>query len=79
MWIQPGEVTAWARDPNHLQEVNQWTITRGTHGGAIFGMSPTGKAVAVPGMTMVRITDGRPHESWAKNDVASLMKQLGAS
>jgi steroid delta-isomerase-like uncharacterized protein len=54
------------------------TTLRGTQQGAIFGIPATGKAVTVPGLTMVRIVDGRLVESWVKNDVMSLMSQLGA-
>ena len=28
MWIKPDEVTVWAEDPNHLQQVNQWRFVR---------------------------------------------------
>jgi steroid delta-isomerase-like uncharacterized protein len=51
--------------------------TRGTHQGAFFNIPPTGKAVAMAGMTMVRIADGKIAESWVKNDVAGLMRQIG--
>ena len=50
--------------------------TRGTHRGTIFGLAPTGKTVTMTGLTMVRIVDGRLVESWVKNDVAGLMRQL---
>jgi steroid delta-isomerase-like uncharacterized protein len=52
--------------------------TRGTHRGPIFGFPSTGKPVTMTGLTMVRIVDGRVVESWVKNDVAGLMRQLGA-
>jgi len=52
--------------------------TRGTHRGLIFGLEPTGNAVTMKGMTMVRIANGKIVESWVKNDVAGLMAQLGA-
>jgi predicted ester cyclase len=32
----------------------------------------------MPGLTMVRIVDDRLVESWVKNDVMGVMKQLGA-
>jgi predicted ester cyclase len=51
---------------------------RGTHPGVLFGIPGTGKAVTMPGLTMVRIIDGRLVESWVKNDVMGLMSQLGA-
>lgn len=52
--------------------------TRGTHRGTLFGVPATNKAVTMTGLTMVTITDGRVVESWVKNDVMGLMKQLGA-
>lgn len=51
--------------------------TRGTHQGEIFGIPATGKVVTMTGMTIVRIIDNRIAESWVKNDVMSLMNQLG--
>ena len=51
--------------------------TRGTHRGTFFGIPATGKAVTMSGLTMVRIVDGRIIESWVKNDVGSLMRQIG--
>jgi len=53
------------------------SILRGTHKGAIFGIPPTGKSVSAPGLTMVRIIDGRLVESRVKNDTTALMIQLG--
>jgi steroid delta-isomerase-like uncharacterized protein len=53
-------------------------MTRGTHKGTLFGIPATGKAMAMPGLTMVTIVDGRLVESWVKNDIMGLMKQLGA-
>ena len=55
------------------------TTMRGTHKGPLFGVSATGNTVTVPGLTMVRIVNGRLVESWVKNDVTSLMKQLGVN
>ena len=51
--------------------------TRGTHQGEIFGIPATGKVVTMTGITIVRIIDNRIAESWVKNDVMSLMNQLG--
>lgn len=55
------------------------SMMRGTHRGTIFGLAPTGRKVAVAGMTMVRLVEGRLVESWVKNDVTGLMAQLGAA
>ncbi len=54
------------------------TTMRGTHRGAIFGLQPTGNRIEMKGLTMVSVVDGRVTESWVKNDVAGLMRQLGA-
>lgn len=51
--------------------------TRGTHKGTFFGVPATGKAVTMSGLTMVRIDDGRIIESWVKNDISGLMRQIG--
>jgi len=53
--------------------------TRGTHRGTMFGIPPTGRAVAMSGLTLVRFVDGRVSDSWVKNDVAGLMAQLRAT
>ena len=42
------------------------------------GMAPSGRKVAVSGLTMVRIAHGRLRESWVRNDVTGLMAQLAA-
>jgi predicted ester cyclase len=51
---------------------------RGVHTGTFLGLAPTGRSVIVNSQTMVRITDGRLCESWVRNDVMGLMKQLEA-
>jgi steroid delta-isomerase-like uncharacterized protein len=59
-------------------KVSSLATTTGTHRGPIFGIQPTGQAIAMKGVTMVRIAHGRLAESWVKNDLLSLMTQLGA-
>lgn len=54
------------------------SVMRGTHRGPLFGIAPTGRPVAVAGLTMVRLVEGRLVESWVKNDVTGLMAQIGA-
>ena len=51
---------------------------RGTHRGAFFGIPPTGKAVAMVGIDIVRVAGGRLAEHWAVFDQLGLMQQLGA-
>ena len=53
------------------------TTMCGTHRGDLFGILATGNPVAVSGMTMVQVVDGRLVESWVKNDFMGLIKQLG--
>jgi steroid delta-isomerase-like uncharacterized protein len=60
-------------------EVCSRATTRGTHRGTIFGISATHRVVTMTGLTLVRIVDGRVAESWVKNDVMGLMKQLQAA
>jgi steroid delta-isomerase-like uncharacterized protein len=52
--------------------------TRGVHKGPLFGMPASGKMIIMTGMTMVRIANGKILESWVKNDMLGLMKQLEA-
>jgi hypothetical protein len=53
------------------------TMMCGTHRGDLFGILATGNPVAVSGMNMVQVVDGRLGESWLKNDFMGLMNQLG--
>mgnify|MGYP001544927392 CR=1 FL=1 len=52
------------------------SMMRGTHKGTLFGKPASGKKVEVPGLTMVTVIEGRVIESWVRNDVATLMKQI---
>lgn len=52
---------------------------QGVHTGPIFGIEGTGKSIQVSSLTMVRIAEGRLQTSWVRNDVLSLMRQLGVS
>jgi predicted ester cyclase len=52
--------------------------TRGTHRGELFGIPPTGRAVTMTGLTMIRLRDGKLREGWVKNDMLGLLQQLGA-
>ena len=54
------------------------SVTQGTHKGTIFGIPPTNRTIAMPGLTMVRIIDNQLHESWVRNDLMGLLEQLGA-
>lgn len=50
---------------------------RGTHGGDLGGMPPTGKTFTVSAFTVFRIADGRIAEEWELLDELGMMHQLG--
>jgi steroid delta-isomerase-like uncharacterized protein len=52
------------------------TTLTGTHEGELMGMAPTGRAVAVTGIDIVRIEDGRIVEHRGLTDIIGLMRQL---
>jgi predicted ester cyclase len=56
---------------------HRWTFT-GTHRGEIMGIEPTGRSVAVQGIEVNRIADGKIAESWAISDALGMLEQLGA-
>jgi steroid delta-isomerase-like uncharacterized protein len=56
---------------------HRWTFT-GTHRGEIKGIEPTGRSVAVQGIEVNRIADGKIAESWAISDALGMLEQLGA-
>ena len=49
----------------------------GTHEGEFMGMPPSGRAVSMGLIDIVRIYDGRVVEHWAMGDSLGLMQQLG--
>ena len=51
---------------------------RGTHRGELIGIPPTGKAVAIGLIDIVRLVDGKVVESWSAADDLGLLQQLGA-
>jgi predicted ester cyclase len=55
----------------------RWT-GRGTHGGEIAGIAPTGKEVTVSGLTISRLEDGMVVEEWTTWDALGMLVQLGA-
>jgi len=50
---------------------------QGTHTENLFGMPPTGKAVSVKGISVVRVVGGKIVEDWVSEDTMGLMQQLG--
>lgn len=59
------------------QVVARWTV-RATQSGDFFGIPPTGKQVAVTGIDIVRLADGKAVEHWRIFDQLGLLQQLGA-
>src|ERR1700730_13360919 len=55
----------------------RWSL-RGTHGGALEGTPPTGKAVFVDGQLITRIVDGKFAEEWVHWNALGLLRQIGA-
>ena len=57
--------------------VTRWTV-KGTHGGDLMGIAPTGKELTVAGIFIDRISDGQIQESWASWDALGMLQQVGA-
>jgi len=51
----------------------------GTHLGEFQGIAPTGRKIAVTGITISRYSDGQIAESWVGFDTQDLMRQLGVA
>ena len=52
------------------------TTFTGTHEGELMGLAPTGRRVAVTGIDLLRIADGRIVEHRGLTDTVGLMRQL---
>jgi steroid delta-isomerase-like uncharacterized protein len=57
--------------------VSRWRA-QGTHQGELMGIAPTGNQVAITGITIHRIEDGKIVEEWENWDALGLMQQIGA-
>lgn len=55
-----------------------WHTHRGRHLGEFAGVPPTGNPVAVDGLELFRIRDGRVAEFWHMDDFLGVMQQIGA-
>ena len=56
--------------------VGRWKAT-GTHTGPLPGLPPTGKPIALGGITIYRIADGKIIEAWEQLDMLGMWQQLG--
>jgi steroid delta-isomerase-like uncharacterized protein len=57
------------------QIASRWTVY-GTHQGELGGMPPSGKKVAITGLSIYRIVNGKIVEGWVQDDT---MQQLAAA
>lgn len=55
----------------------RWT-GRGTHGGELMGIEPTGTEVEVVGTSLHRVHDGVIVETWEVYDALGMLRQVGA-
>ncbi len=51
---------------------------RGTHTGNLMGLPPSGRPMAMTGISIFKIVDGRIAEEWTEFDQLGMMQQLGA-
>jgi steroid delta-isomerase-like uncharacterized protein len=51
-------------------------ILRAKHTGAFQGVPATGKSIAITGISLVRLADGKFVEHWGEQDMLGLMQQL---
>ena len=56
--------------------VIRWTI-QGTHTGEYMGVAPTGKEVALTGISIRRIADRMITEEWLASNMLNFMQELG--
>jgi steroid delta-isomerase-like uncharacterized protein len=56
--------------------VDVWTLT-GTHGGKLLGQPASGRPVAMSGIDMIRVHDGRITDLWHVEEMAQLVSQIG--
>jgi steroid delta-isomerase-like uncharacterized protein len=56
--------------------VGRWSAT-GTHTGDLPGVPPTGKGIAISGITVYRFAEGRIAEAWEELDLLGMWQQLG--
>jgi steroid delta-isomerase-like uncharacterized protein len=52
-------------------------VARGVHRGEFMGLPPTGKEIALTGIEIFRIRDGKIAELWGEANLMGLMQQLG--
>jgi steroid delta-isomerase-like uncharacterized protein len=58
--------------------VVRWTM-RGTHEGDFRGIAPTGRPIALKGIAIYRVDDGKLMERWVVSDLYGMLEEIGAS
>jgi predicted ester cyclase len=52
---------------------------RGTHEGAFGGIAPKGRPIALKGIAIYRVDDGKLMERWVVSDLHGLLEEIGAT
>jgi len=56
--------------------VTRWSA-RGANTGSLMGMPPTGRSIAISGISIERIAGGKIAETWVNFDGLGMLQQLG--
>jgi len=56
--------------------VGRWRAT-GTHTGSLPSLQPTGKPIAITGITIYRLSGSQIQEAWEQLDLLGMWRQLG--
>ncbi len=71
----------WHSEVHLLVAEGDYVVERftasGTHCGEFMGAAPTNRAVAMPGINIFRLRDGKIVERWGNLDVLGFLAQLG--
>ena len=59
-------------------KISARVVLKGTHHGNGLGVAPTGNAVSIRGIVMVRVAAGKIVEGWNSWDQLGLLRQIGA-
>ena len=69
------EIVNYVQGEGHVAV--QW-LTTGTHTGALDGWPPTGRAISVAGLTLMRVLGDSIIEAWDSFDMAGLLRTMNA-
>lgn len=71
----------WHSDRLHMvaegELVAEHFLASGTHRGEFFGAAATGRTLALAGINLFRVRDGRILERWGRLDELGFLRQLG--